>query len=474
MSKILIVDDEQDMRSGLQRMLTREFNNIDIFTAESGEKAIQLLENEQIDLALFDIKMPGMNGLELLSHFMGQNPFITVIMMTGYGTIEMAVEAIKLGAYDFISKPFEKDLLYRTVQKGLERSSLLRENYALKQQTGSADFTSEFIGNSQAMQRFLSNLKTIARTNYTTLVRGESGTGKELTAKAIHGLSPRKDKPLIMVNCPAIPEHLLESELFGHVKGAFTGAETDQPGLFAEADGGTICLDEIGDIPTPIQSKLLRVLQEHEVKPLGATKTKKVDVRVIALTNLDLESMIADKNFREDLFYRLNVVTLQTPSLAEMQEDIPTLVQHFAKKVSKELDIELKQFSFKGCQYLARQNWPGNIRELQNCVRRIVMFSEKNIIEPEEIHFIENGKFPQESSYKNGLIYETDSTIIPYKDAKEKAIDEFTHTYVEALLKSTCGNISQAAELSGISRVALQKIIKRHEIDVGEFKQINQ
>ena len=466
-TKLLIVDDEEDMRTGIKRMLTREFKDVDIITAEDGEHALRLLSSTSVDIALFDIKMPGINGLELLSHITGKNPWITIIMMTGFGTIELAVEAIKRGAYDFISKPFERETLYRTIHKGLERNKLLKENFTLKQRVNSNKQKTEFVGTSPAMNKFQADLQTIARTHYTTLVRGESGTGKELAARAIHSLSPRKDKPLIMVNCPAIPEHLLESELFGHVKGAFTGASHDQPGLFAEADGGTICLDEVGDIPISIQSKLLRVLQEQEIKPLGSTKTHKIDVRVIALTNLNLEEMISNRQFREDLFYRLNVVSIETPSLKDIVEDIPLLIHHFSMKVSKELNAEPKFFSIQACQFLARKAWPGNIRELQNCVRRIVMFSQNNTIEPEDIHFIEDKPATPTNEVTHHAtcpVYGEDSRILPYKDAKESAIESFTHAYLEALLSTTDGNISKAADLSGISRAALQKIMKRHDI----------
>lgn len=471
-TKLLIVDDEEDMRSGIKRMLAREFKNLDIITAEDGEHALRLLSSTPIDIALFDIKMPGISGLDLLSDISGKNPRITIIMMTGFGTIELAVEAIKLGAYDFISKPFERETLYRTIHKGIERNKLLKENFNLKQQVNSNELKTEFIGLSPAMSKFQADLQTVARTHYTTLVRGESGTGKELAARAIHSLSPRKNKPLIMVNCPAIPEHLLESELFGHVKGAFTGASHDQPGLFSEADGGTICLDEVGDIPISIQSKLLRVLQEQEIKPLGATKTHKVDVRVIALTNLNLEEMISNRQFREDLFYRLNVVTLKTPNLKDIVDDIPLLIHHFSMKVSKELNAEPKHFSIQSCQFLAKQSWPGNIRELQNSVRRIVMFSQNETIEPEDIHYIENkGVKPIIStSDPTCPIYGKDSKILQYKNAKESAIENFTLTYLEALLSTTDGNITQAAELSGISRAALQKIMKRHNIKGAKYR----
>lgn len=466
--QLLIVDDEVDMLNGLKRIITKAFPGINVITASDAQKALEYLQDNTVEIALLDIKMPGMSGLELLEELSSRNPWITVVMMTGFGTIETAVEAIKLGAYDFITKPFEKDLLTRTISKALERARLLRENFTLKQKVCENQLSTEFVGDSEPMRQFQSNLATVARSNYTVLIRGESGTGKELAARAIHSNSNRSDKPLIMVNCPAIPEHLLESELFGHIRGAFTGASHDQPGLFAEADGGTICLDEVGDIPIGLQAKLLRVLQEQEIKPLGATRTKKIDVRVISLTNLDLETMIAKHQFREDLFYRLNVVTLTTPSLEEINEDIPALVAHFTKKVACELDLPLKRFDERSLVALCRRKWPGNVRELQNVVRRTVMFCPEDIITIEYLQGVEPPPSAASQPTPHGM--ELNEELAPYKLAKEQAVDTFTTNYIQSLLKSTNGNITHAAEISQLSRVALQKIIKRHEIDADKFR----
>ncbi len=465
---LLIVDDEVDMLNGLKRIIGKGFPGITISTASSADEALAYLDDNTVQLALLDIQMPGMSGLELLEELSARDPWITVVMMTGFGTIETAVEALKLGAYDFITKPFEKDLLARTISKALERTRLLRENYTLKQQVCDKQIATEFVGESEPMKRFQSNLQTIARSNYTALIRGESGTGKELAARAIHSLSTRSDKPLIMVNCPAIPEHLLESELFGHSRGAFTGATHDQNGLFTEADGGTICLDEVGDIPIGIQAKLLRVLQEQEIKPLGATRTRKIDVRVISLTNLDLESMIAERKFREDLFYRLNVVTLTTPTLEEIAEDLPALVAHFTKKVSCELDLPLKRFDERSLTALCRRRWPGNVRELQNVVRRTVMFCPEDVITLEYLHGVEP---PQPVPlHDDNTGFQFNGELEPYKVAKERLVDNFTTDYIQALLRETKGNVSHAAEISQLSRVALQKIIKRHEIRADKFR----
>lgn len=469
-NRLVIVDDETDMRNGLQRLLGREFPGLQIVTLPDAEQAIGYFERESADLALLDIKMPKMNGLDLLKHLIARDPWLTAIMMTGYGSIATAVEAIKLGAYDFITKPFERELIYRTLSKAMERSRLLRENYTLKEQVCGRTVTDELIGQSPAFQRFQKNLETIARSNYTILVRGESGTGKELTARAIHRLSERRSKPLVMVNCPAIPDHLLESELFGYARGAFTNANQDQEGLFAAANGGTLCLDEVGDIPFAIQSKLLRVLQEGEIKPLGSTRTIRVDVRIIALTNLNLEKMIADRLFREDLFYRLNVVSLTTPSLKELVEDIPLLIAHFAKKVCCELDLPLKRFDQWAITALMNRTWPGNVRELQNAVRRAVMFCPNDIISLEDLNFIENPPRPVLADSTGNEDFERNGRFEAYKDAKDRIIDSFTRNYISSLLRKTGGNVSQAAELSGISRVALQKIMKRQEIKGADYR----
>ncbi len=465
---LLIIDDEQDMRSGLKRMLGRKFEELEILTAHDAESGLQQIEEFSVDLVLLDIKMPGMSGLDLLKKLSTTAPWLTVIMMTGFGSIETAVEAIKLGAYDFITKPFNKDDICRIIQKGIERKRLIQENYFLKQKVGDLAGLTDFIGQSQPMRKFLSQLRTVARSNYTTLVRGESGTGKELTARALHNLSARRDKALIMVNCPAIPEHLLESELFGHVRGAFTGASHDQPGLFAEANGGTICLDEIGDIPITVQSKLLRVLQEQEIKPLGATKTIKIDVRVTALTNLDLEEMIRQRKFREDLFYRLNVVSLRTPSLSEIVDDIPLLANHFIAQVCHELDLPAKRFSQQAINLLMQRSWPGNVRELQNVVRRAVMFCLSDVIDVNDLSALLPARNNGENSRCSDFIHGHE--IIEYKVAKEQVVDDFTVKYVLHLLKETGGNVSQAAEISGLTRTALQKIMRRRNITAAEYR----
>ena len=372
--RILIVDDEPDLLTGLQRTFMKRLPEVTVQTAKDGNEALVTLEQDDIDLVLMDIMMGETNGLEILDRIHTIQPELTVIMMTGYGTIELAVDAIRRGAWDFITKPLELDTLARLLRKGLERSYLLNENRQLRNQILPKTSVPGFIGKSVPMQHFYKTIKTTAGSGYTVLIRGASGTGKELCARAVHLLSDRSKKPFVMVNCPAIPEHLLESELFGYKKGAFTGAERDHNGLFLQADGGTICLDEIGDIPVSIQIKLLRVLQEQEIKQLGATSPRKIDVRIIASTNADLETKTGDGRFREDLFYRLEVLTLRMPSLCEIAEDIPLLSTHFLNEVQKELGKEKKSLSPAALEVLCSHRWPGNIRELQNVIRRAFLF----------------------------------------------------------------------------------------------------
>ncbi len=465
LTKILLVDDEPDMLSGLKRSFAKRLPDVKVLTAAGGNEALKILTQQEVSLVLMDIMMGDMDGLEVLDHIRSNDPQQTVILMTGYGTIELAVDAIRRGAWDFVTKPLELDNLTRILQKGLERSRLLDENKELRNKINSAGSVPDFIGQSPTMQRLYETIQTSAESEYTILIRGASGTGKELCARAIHSLSPRSTKPFIMVNCPAIPENLLESELFGYSKGAFTGADKDHAGLFSQADGGTICLDEIGDIPVNLQTKLLRVLQEQEIKPLGADTSSKIDVRIIASTNADLEKKITEGKFREDLYYRLEVLTLHMPSLTEIAEDIPLLANYFLKKAGIELNSSEKSFSESALKPLFQHNWPGNIRELQNVIRRAVVFCAGPVID--EKHLMLGSSLPASPPAES---QEADKEIIPYKEAKESCLDSFTRQYVHLLLKQSNGNVSQAARLSHLTRAALQKIMRRYDIDGDQFR----
>lgn len=466
--RLLIVDDEVDMLEGLKRLLGYELPAVSILTAARPRQALALVRQEPVDLVLLDIRMPEMDGLELLEALRQQDPELTVIMMTAYGSIEVAVQAMRQGAYDFITKPFDSEALVRTVRKGLERSRLLQENRRLRQHLGESAAFHGLVGQSPPMRRLYESIQAVAETDYNVLIRGESGTGKELVARAIHDLSRRRGRPLVTVNCPAIPEHLLESELFGYKKGAFTGADRNHPGLFQEAHGGTLFLDEIADISIPVQTKLLRVLQEQEIKPLGAHRAHKVDVRILASTNQDLEAKIRDRSFREDLFYRLNVVTLRTPALREISADIPLLVEHFARLAAAELGHPPKRFTPEAMAAISRSPWPGNARELQNFIRRLTVYIPDEVISEADIQRLE------------GLERRSQETVLPappdgqdvlsYKPAKERLLQEFTRQYVTELLQKTRGNVSRAAALSGLGRPSFQKIIRRLGINPETFR----
>jgi DNA-binding NtrC family response regulator len=322
------------------------------------------------------------------------------------------------------------------------------------------------------MQRLYETIHSLANTDYSVLIRGESGTGKELVARAVHSLSGRNTRKLVTVNCPAIPEHLLESELFGHKKGAFTGAFSDHKGLFAQADGSSLLLDEIADISVPVQTKLLRALQEQEIRPLGGTGNVKVDVRILSTTNQDLEEKIKNKSFREDLFYRLNVVTVTTPCLRDIREDIPVLVHHLARRVIEELEVDPLKISTPVLENLMQREWPGNVRQLQNFVRRLIVFSNGAEIDMIDLKTVDN-QDKAESRHDNHGRRATDDDlggIEQYTDAKSRVVNEFTHGYVKKIMLQTGGNISHAAKLAGMSRVALQKILRRLEIDAENFR----
>lgn len=460
---ILIVDDERDFALGLSRLISTRFRDVNVMVAHSGSEALQKLSSN-CSLMLTDMRMPEMSGMELLKQALAMVPDLTMIMLTAHGTIETAVQALKNGAYDFITKPIEPDDLFRVIQKALERSRLLHENRRLKQMVNVGSTTS-LVGESPAMQYLSQTISAVSQSDYTVLVRGESGTGKEMVARLIHDQSNRASKPFIAVNCPAIPEHLLESELFGHVKGAFTGADKDYKGLFAAAHGGTLLLDEIGDISPAIQTKLLRVLQEGEVRPVGSSKSRKVDVRVLASTNQDLESVIKDGSFREDLYYRLNVLAVNIPPLRERTSDIPLLALHFLKAACRDMKLDEKQISPEVLSHLSSKDWPGNVRELQSVVRRLTVFCSGGTIEAPLISLVEENN-------NTGPLLQADGSVAlrPYKDAKAEVVDTFTISYAKDLLTTAKGNVSEAARISGLSRVALQKIMTKFGIDAKAFK----
>ena len=462
-TRILAVDDEKDMTMLLQRTLEPEIN-CKVTVAFSATMAMSILEQEEFDLVICDIRMPGMDGFELLEYMHSKYPDLTVVMLTAFGNIESAVKAIKKGAYDFIPKPFEQNEIIFKIQKALERSLLLKENKRLLKKNRSEEF--DLIGKSEPMQKVFDQIKMVASSDITVLITGESGTGKDLTARSIHALSPRKAKAFIPVNCPTIPEHILESELFGYKKGAFTNATRDRQGLFQEADKGTIFLDEIGDIGSSIQTKLLRVLQEKEIKPLGDNSVKKVDVRIIASTNSDLEQKIADHEFRQDFFYRLNVLPIELPPLRDRITDIPILAKHLVLKHCRKLNKKSKIIAEDVMDSLMKHQWPGNVRELENIIIQGILYSKEETIFLSDIPLKDTKK-------ENAVFLGSDNdnlASLPYKAAKEKLLHKFNHDYIGAKLSVADGNITQAAKQCNMDRQALQQIMKRFSIDPEPFR----
>jgi two-component system, NtrC family, response regulator PilR len=372
-ANILIVDDEASMRELLQILLQRD--GYEVQTAEDGAVALELVKNNEFDLLISDIQMPTLSGIELLRQLRVQDIDLTVLMITAFSSAEDAVEAMKLGAYDYITKPFKNDEIRLVIRNALERKVLRQENRELKKQLGTRFSFQELIGRSEPMRKLISLLERIAPSQANVLIQGESGTGKELVAKALHFNSGRKDKPFIAINCGAIPENLLESELFGHEKGSFTGADRRKEGLFEAANGGTVFLDEIGELPMTMQVKLLRVLQEREFRRVGGTKTLPLDIRLLAATNRNLADAVDSGAFREDLFYRLNVVQIDLPPLRERQIDIPLLIDYFCNLRTGQSHLPLPKDVLN---HLLKYDWPGNIRELQNFVERCVVLGWEN------------------------------------------------------------------------------------------------
>jgi DNA-binding NtrC family response regulator len=457
---ILIVDDELDLLQGLKRTVSMELD-CEVLATDSASEALKTIRQQPVDVVLTDIRMPGMDGFSLLQAIKELDPSITVIIMTGYGTIEKAVEAIKAGAYDFIPKPFEEERLIHLLKNGLELNRLVRENSRLLEKLSEKTPFENMVGRSRPMLKAFNAIQMLAMTDVTVLIRGETGTGKDLAARAIHHSSKRSALPMVTVNCPALPESILESELFGYRKGAFTNASEDRQGLFDQAHGSSIFLDEIGDLSVPMQTKLLRVLQDKTIMPLGTNTSHKVDVRIIAVTNQDLEKKMAAHQFREDLYYRLDVATLSMPPLRDIREDIPLLVEHFLEKVARENKTAAKKVTPEVMNFLMQKEWPGNTRELENTIRGwSAMTLEPTIT-------LKHVPITQPKHTLDPIAMDFDQ---PYKNLKEKVIEDFTMGYLYRLLKHTHGNVSLAAQISGIKRQSLQKIIKRYGVQVDQYR----
>ncbi|MBL7685212.1 MAG: sigma-54-dependent Fis family transcriptional regulator [Deltaproteobacteria bacterium] len=461
---LLIVDDEESVTKLFERLAKQEKYSYEIAT--EGQEALDFIAREPIAVVLLDLNLPRLSGFEILEFIRSNRPDTEVVVITGRAKIEDAVKALKLGAFDYLVKPFDSfELVLSCIRQAYEKYQLKRKVKQLEAQQVSADQYEGLIGRSYVMQEIYRTIQNIGPSTSSVLLLGESGTGKELIARAIHRSSPRKDKPFVVINCSAIPETLMESELFGHVRGAFTGATQDKKGLFEEADGGTVFLDEIGEIPLSIQVKLLRVLQEREIRKVGGAQNKSINVRIIAATHQDLSQMIEKGSFREDLYYRLNVITIHLPALRQRIEDIPQLAYHFLKKMSQRVGKTVDQISLDALQTLQFYAWPGNVRELENIIERCVVLCADSVVQVKDL--------PPKLLTKNfffSVNEEFQLSDLSYKEAKQKALDIFHRNYLKHLLGDSHGNITLASEKAGLDRSNFKKIVKKYDVDTKEFR----
>lgn len=454
MHKILLVDDERSMRELLERVFRREGYSVSV--AENGVQALKMLRANVFDLILSDVKMPGLTGIELLTQCREVSPDTVIILMTAFATIDNAREAFKLGADDFIQKPFDIDELKMVIHKALEKSKLRQENALLKRELKERGRLDNIIGNSSCMQEIYKMIKDIAPTSSTVLVQGESGTGKELVAHAIHNYSPRSNAPFVSINCGACTETLLESELFGYIKGAFTGAQTNKKGLFEAAHGGTIFLDEIGEMNLSMQVKLLRVLQERKVRPVGSTEEIAIDTRIIAATNRDLARMVEDRSFRQDLYFRVNIIPIKLPPLRDRKEDIRALAESFLERFNKLTGKQIKGITEEALRYLESYDWPGNIRELEHAIERAVALEPTNQIQPERW---------TEQILKYNPIQIRSFLSLPEEGLNlETYIAELEKSFILEALRRTAGNQTRAAELLCMPVRSLRHLLDKHRI----------
>lgn len=458
LGKILIIDDEEDMLESCSRILKRL--GYETLTEKDPLKALELLERERPDLVLTDLRMPGLNGLEVLKAAKRLDPESVVIFLTAYATIETAVEAMKEGAFDYIPKPFSAEQLRVSIERAFRQKGLLEENRRLREQLEKTYSFENLVGRSLPMLQVFETVKKVAGSEANILILGESGTGKELIARSIHANSKRAGRAFIPVDCASLPETLLESELFGHEKGAFTGAHATRPGLFEFAHGGTIFLDEVGDLSLNLQAKLLRVLQERQVRRVGSNRLIDIDVRVISATHYDLAQTVARGKFREDLYYRLNVISIKLPPLRERKGDIPLLVHHYLKKYSLASGKEVRGVSPKAMELLEQYHWPGNVRELQNVIERAVVLAEGEFITHHDLPEPIKAGGPPASVVPLGEL--------SLKQAKDEKIQAFEREYLQELLRRHGGNISQAAKAAGVDRKTIHRLLKKHGLRAGQ------
>ena len=456
-AKILVVDDDAVARELLAEALKKEGYDVEAFG--SGEAAIARGREGRVDLVLTDIRMGAVDGLTVLREFKRMSQDTAIVVLTAFGSLEGAIEAIKQGAYDYLAKPFKKEEIKLVVQRSLDHCRLLRENTKFREELKSKDEWSPLVGSSPAMLEVYKLVARVSESKSTVLLQGESGTGKELIARAIHGNSPRRDKPFVPVNCGALPDTLLESEMFGYEKGAFTGAVGTKTGLFESASGGTLFLDEVGELGQALQVKLLRVMQDHEVRRVGGTHSIKVDVRIIAATNRDLEQFVKEGKFRDDLFYRLNVVRITLPSLTERQEDIPMLAHYFLQKCATGTTTPVRGFHPDTMELLNRYRWPGNVRELENAIERAVSLSHGPLLTPDDLP----------AAIRQAPIHADAKPESP--DVTEPVcltLEEVEKRHLVRVLKETKGNKVKAAKILGIDRRTLYRMAERFALDLAD------
>jgi len=458
--RILIADDEEIViRSCLRILATDEFQ-IDV--ARNGLEAVEKIAEGDYDMLILDIMMPKMTGMEVLQRVKETHPDVDVIMITGLNQIETAVEAMKLGAFDYLPKPFDPEELEMVVARAFERRQLLQENVHLKKEVSARYSFENIIGSSPPMQNVYRLIARCAPTNSTVMLRGESGTGKELIARAIHFNSLRKDKPFVTVDCASLSENLLESELFGHVKGSFTGAVSNKKGLLEEADGGTLFLDEIGNISLSTQAKLLRFIQEKEFKAVGDTKNRTVNIRLITATNKDLEAMVADETFRDDLYYRINIFPINIPPIRERRDDIPALAFYFLKRFSEEMDREVTEFSPGAMNLLMNHDWPGNVRELENAVHRAVILVSDDIIR--QGHLV---NILDKQPFTDLDVPRTSEELKRIKKvARQKSVENIEKLFILGALKRNNWNVTASADETGMQRSNFQALMKKYDIQI--------
>ena len=443
--QVLVIDDEPGVRESLRMLLKQSY---EVLTAVSGNEGMQLLSEHAVDVVLLDILMPGMDGLEVLEEIKQRNLSAQVVMLTATKTVKTAVTAMKLGAFDYVTKPFDIDELQVIVERAVQSAALAREVQNLRAEVGVRYSFENIVGSSPKLQAVLRTVSMVAPLKTTVLITGESGTGKELIAKALHYHSPRARKPMVTINCAAIPENLLESELFGHERGAFTDAYVKKPGQFELADQGTIFLDEIGEMNPSTQAKILRVLEQGEFARIGGAQAIHVDVRVIAATNRDLHQGMREGNFRSDLYYRLNVVSVHLPALRERREDIPVLVHHFLQVKSQQLGLAEKSFSNEALDLLMQYSWPGNVRELENLIERALVLSPGQVMTGEDL--------PQYLHAGNGRIHPAQQSVLRGETRLSEAVDQFEQELIRTALSQAQNNQTRAAEILGTTRRILK------------------